>query len=204
MGRLLHLYASLIINNKKWFIPILIVFFVGLTAGFFLSINNKAETGKILAGYAKSIDFNIKDGFALSWFIFERNVNIILFATITGFFLGLPALTIAFINGSLLGVVIGFVSISHSLNPIQLFLLLFPHGIFEYTGSVLGLTFGFKLGVNWLRKSSSGHRKQVFLNDFKDVVKIIPVVIIILFVAALIEGNLTGKLACFLASACPS
>jgi hypothetical protein len=59
------------------------------------------------------------------------------------------------------------------------------------------------LGTRWLGKSSKGKRKAIFVSDLKDLIYITPLVLLILAVAALIEGNITGKLACLLAGACP-
>ncbi len=202
MVKIIRLYQQLIVRNKKWFIPISIIFVIGVVSGYSLAVNNKEETTKILAGYASSIDFKVQDGLALSLYIFERNLGIVVFSLFAGFFFGLIPLAISFINGGLLGVVFGFSEIYKGVNFFQLLMLVLPHGIFEYTGSIIGLAFGLKLGVNWLRKSASGRRKKVFLKDLNEAFLIAPLVVLILAVAALVEGNLTDKIACFVASVC--
>jgi uncharacterized membrane protein SpoIIM required for sporulation len=202
MNKLLGYYRQLLAKNRRWFLAILGIFFLGFVAGFLISFVAPSFTRLILAQYAASIDPNLQPGANLTWYLLSRNVGIVGVSTIGGFVFGLLPVGTSFLNGLLLGALIGFGEIYQVINPVQLALLILPHGIFEYLGSFLALGFGLKLGLNWLSKSSRGKRVKVFVQDLKEVGIILPLIILLLGVAALIEGNLTNSIACFFSGIC--
>ncbi|HSX57887.1 MAG TPA: stage II sporulation protein M [Candidatus Saccharimonadales bacterium] len=195
-------YKKIIFEARFWFLSLGIIFLLGLFVGIIVSVTIPSLSTKILKSYSSSVNFNAEEGLSLSLFIFKKNLGIVTLGSFLGFFFGaLPAL-VANLNGFLLGIVLGFGEIYSKVNPWQLFLLLFPHGIFEYAGTFLGLTFGFRWGLGWVVRKANVSRKAVFVNDLKELLAIFPLVVLLLGIAALIEGNLTGKIACILASAC--
>ena len=202
MNSLFYYYRKLLVKSRDWFMLAFLIFLLGVFWGLVFSLTNSDFSTNILHNYSSSLDKNVKEGFDLSRYVFERNFGIVLFSIITGFFFGLVPTVVAFFNGLLLGILLGFRNIYSVLNPLQLFFLLFPHGIFEYLGTFLGLAAALKLGLNWTLAHSRGRRGKVFREDLLGALALLPLVLILLVVAAYIEGNWTAKIACLFSSIC--
>ena len=202
MNNLLAFYRGLIAQNRRWFWAVVIVFLIGFVSGVCISLVAPSVTQTIIDEYASSLDPSVKPGLPLSLYVFERNAIIVLITTVGGFLFGLLPVVVGFMNGLVLGALVGFPQIYQALNPVQLFFLIAPHGIFEYAGSLLALSFGLKLGLNWLFGAARGKRKMVFFTDLKETLAIIPLTLALLLAAAFVEGTLTTNIACFVAGAC--
>lgn len=194
-------YKNLIYQNRRWVFFIIAIFLVGTLAGILISNTAPFITSSVIGQYSSSLNLSLKD-FNLSLFIFQRNVSIVGTATLLGVFLGVVPVFIAFLNGILLGLIVGFPALYKAVNPVQLFFLLFPHGIFEYTATFLALAFGLRLGVNWLLPGSFGRRLKTLRVNIVQTFYILVLALILLIVAALIEGMLTGRIACFFTGVC--
>ncbi len=195
-------YKKLILDNRGWIYLILGIFVIGVLLGLGTAQGDPETARKIIAQYASSVDKSLKPGWEQTKEIFDRNVFVILIAALTSLVLGLSSAFVALVNGFVLGLFVGFRDIHTKVNPWQLFLLLFPHGIFEYTGVFLSLSFGLRLGLNWLTNDSKGKRLKVLKTNIQETIAILVLVIIILGLAAFIEGFLTLKIACFLSGIC--
>lgn len=200
--KIFNYYKKLIFENRRWLYVILIIFAVGVVLGLFTAQTNPEITKKIIAQYAESIDKSLKPGWEVTKAIFTRNVFVVAVATLTSLILGFSSVFVVFINGTILGLFIGFGEMYSKITPWQLFLLLFPHGIFEYVGIFLGLSFSLRLGLNWLRKASKGKRLIVLKTNIKETAAILILTIIILGLAAIIEGFLTVNIACLFGGLC--
>src|SRR3972149_5755583 len=74
----------------------------------------------------------------------------------------LTSIFVTYINGVVLGVVFGYIPARGFANPLQIFLLIVPHGIFEYLGTFLAMSFGLRLGINWILEKKGKSRWEVF------------------------------------------
>lgn len=200
--RIYKYYKDLIVTNRGWIYLTFGIFAVGVVAGLLLAQSGQEEARKIISQYAASVDRTILPGWELTKTIFVRNVSVVLSATITSLVLGLTSAFVVLVNGFILGIFVGFGEIYTRLNPWQLFLLLFPHGIFEYSGFFLGLSFGVRLGLNWLKNENKGKRRRTLGQNIKETAAILILVVVILGLAAFVEGFLTLKIACLLSGAC--
>ncbi len=200
--KLISYYKKLIFENRRWVYIILLIFTIGVCSGLFIAKSDPEATKKIIKTYADSIDKSLTPGFDQAKFIFERNVFVVGVSMITSIFLGFTSIFVTFINGTILGLFVGFGEIYTRITPWQLFLLLFPHGVFEYLGIFLGLSFGLRLGLNWLLKVNKGQRLKVLKRNIKESLAILVLVIFILGLAAFIEGYLTAPIACWFGGLC--
>ena len=160
-------YKKLISDNRHWIYIIIVIFGIGVVLGLFTSQNDPNSTKEIIAKYSNSIDKSLKPGWEQTIFIFERNIIVVLVSLVTSLLFGFTSAFVVFVNGTILGLFIGFGEIYTKITPWQFFLLLFPHGIFEYIGVFLALGFGFRLGLNWLLKTSKGKRLSVLKEKYQ-------------------------------------
>ena len=69
-----------------------------------------------------------------------------------------------------------------------------PHGIFELPALLIAAAFGFRAGWLWLVPSSSGRRWKVLGKSWLEALSILPIIAILLGLAALIEAFVTINL----------
>lgn len=201
LPQVVNYYKNLIYQNRKWIYIILGIFGVGVFCGILVSSTIPSLTKLTLQEYSKILPKNLK-GLNLSLQIFGHNFSTVFLTTISGIFLGIAPTLISFLNGLVLGMLVGFREIYRLVNPMQLVFLLFPHGIFEYAGTFLGLGFSLRLGLNWLLPHFRGKRLQILLQNLRETLSILVLVFGLLAMAALIEGMLTARIACFFTVIC--
>ncbi len=195
-------YKNTILVNKSWVLLTGVIFVCGVTTGLIISIFVPSFAEQALKNYASSIDKNVQPGLDLSSYVFVRNITITTVSSFLGAIFGLVPIFVTYINGMVLGVVFGYLPINALANPFQIFLLIVPHGIFEYLGTFLGMSFGLRLGINWILDKKDKSRREVFVEDLKKLISIYPLVFLLLVVAALVEGTVTIKISCFLGGLC--
>lgn len=200
--KVFNFYKKLIRENKNWLFLTAGIFVCGSFSGLIVSLLLPSFAEDTLRNYSASIDRNVPLGWQLSWYVFQRNLALTTISSFLGVVFGIVPIFVTYINGVVLGVVFGFVPIQGVINPLQLLLLLLPHGVFEYTGTLLGTSFGLRLGINWLLDKKGKSRKEIFVDDLKRLVIAYPLVFILLLVAALIEGLVTINIACFFGGIC--
>ncbi|MBX6394222.1 MAG: stage II sporulation protein M [Alicyclobacillaceae bacterium] len=126
--------------------------------------------------------------------IFLNNVKVALFFLVTGVLAGIPALLGVLGNGALIGFVMAM--LHHQGLPIGAVLLygILPHGVFEIPAFLLAAAFGLKLGWGWWRPKSGNTRKEAFLQGWRDAARAAGIAVLMLAVAAVIEGTVTPYL----------
>ena len=117
-------------------------------------------------------------------FIFFNNLQSCFFGFLFGFFLGIFPIVIAILNGYVLGFV-GKLAVEKG--GISVLWSLLPHGIFELPAIFISLGIGLKFGTFIFQKEIGKSFKDYFFNGLK---VFILVVILLLIIAAIIEGNL--------------
>lgn len=136
------------------------------------------------------------------WVIFENNVIAAFSMVGLGiFFLGLyPALGLI-TNGILLGFLLK-VYANGGVNPLKIFLTgILPHGILELSAIIFASAIGIKLGVltydwivSWFVKERRAGAKARFGEMLRDLPLIIGTIVVMLFLAAIIESTVTPLL----------
>ncbi len=193
--RIISYYKNLIWGNRRWFFVITAVFLVSVLIGVLVSLFATSFSEQIIASYVRSIKPDLKEGWDLTLFIYQRNLTITTLASVFSFFFGIAAIFVTFINGLLLGLIFGYPKIYSLANPLYFVALIVPHGILEYFATFLSLAFGLRLGINWTLITNQGKRKQTFFKNFRELLTILVLVGFILFLAAFIEGFLTRRIA---------
>jgi stage II sporulation protein M len=194
---MINFYKVQISLNRKWLKKVLTWFVVSFAIGlvaFFVYPELFDYILKVFEqkfGESPALDFN------LVLDIFYQNVLVSLIMIVGSLMFGLGAFLTVFVNGFLLGyIVISVMLISGGglIERISLLILgLVPHGLLEFPALVLASSLALRLGINWT-KAPKGDRWRVFKQDAILNIKFLPLIILVLFVAALIEIYITGNL----------
>lgn len=117
-------------------------------------------------------------------FIFTNNLQSSLFALFFGVILGLFSITVAVLNGIVLGYVLNY---SWKLSGLSDFWRILPHGIFELPAVFISIGLGLKLGNFIFFKYQKEELKERLYNS---LISVIYVIVPLLFIASIIEGLL--------------
>lgn len=189
MKRLLTFYKNLLIENRNWLRIVTVLFLLEVLVGALISFENPELMDQILKTFEEKfgadpgLDFN----FVIA--IFTQNLIAAIIALFGGVVLGLTSFLTVTVNGFLLGYVAAFIA-----DPWVIIFGLFPHGIFELPGLLTASALGFKVGLRWLSRGAEGKRFLILKQDFKTAIVSLPMIVVILFLAALIEVYISGNL----------
>lgn len=126
-----------------------------------------------------------------SLILFLHNLTSSLQVIVFGLFLGIPALFSVIANGALVGAAAAGLA-QQGFPPLLFFLSgILPHGMFEIPAFLLSAAFGLKLGYHIVFPIPDKKRLQSLGLIFKEVGEALPLIIVFLAVAALIEVFLT-------------
>jgi uncharacterized membrane protein SpoIIM required for sporulation len=133
------------------------------------------------------------------WGIFVNNAKTILVSGGIGLVtLGLGSIISPLISIGLLGF-IGGILISSGVNPTLPGIgFVLPHGILEFPALIIATSIALRMGSAFIAPPKGFSVGRSFQLGVADYVKIMALVIPMLFVAALIEGNLTIPLGCWI------
>lgn len=126
-----------------------------------------------------------------SIFLFTHNLTVDLITIIGGLIFSIPSVLITIFNGISIGYVFGF-DLRYACVTIL------PHAIFEYLAGALSLAIAFKLTKIEIAIIKNRNFKNTIKEhniDFKDILSIFIIMVILLAVAAIIEGHITGLIA---------
>lgn len=184
------------LDNKRWFEIALKLFVVALVAGgvtFFLRPDILSQIVDVFSGKfgpepARDVNLALQ--------IFYNNAIACSIALIGGLLFGISSFIIVFVNGFIIGFII-LALMAVPGNPLRnleyIVLGLVPHGIFEIPAFLIASSLGMRLGVDYLLKENKGQRKHVFWSDLKRVIYNIPVLAVMLFIAAFVEVFVSGN-----------
>lgn len=183
-------------NNRRYLWLVLIVFVVGIAAGFAEAEPLKAVlTSQLsqLQELAKQAWTRGSPVYTIA-VIFWNNVKAVLMILATGIIAGIPAILGVFGNGALIGFVLA--ALAEQGVPLGSLLVfgILPHGIFEIPAFLLAAAFGVKLGWGWWRPQPGQTRGEAFRRVFGEAARAAGVSVVLLAVAALIEGTVTPYL----------
>ncbi len=126
----------------------------------------------------------------LEWTIFllKNNLRSTILTIALGLFFGILPLYTLLINGLLIGYVLSLTTLS----PLSASAMILPHGVFELTGYILAISCGMKLGIGSIK--SLFHRKvEPLKKNFLKITHLIPLSLILITVAGIVEGLLGSK-----------
>lgn len=188
---------------KHYFIASALVMIVGIYMG---AASSERFDNMILGQLEalKSITDSIKDEpnqqWSIFWLIFWNNASKSLIIIALGAFLGLPPLFFLVVNGLLIGYM--SVLVVEKASWAALIKTIVPHGILELPAVIIACAYGLRLGIlvlKWMVSLPSPSRKGVVYQQFARYFRTLPAVsvalVIVLFVAAVIESTLTFWLA---------
>lgn len=192
---MLKQFINSIVDNQRNIKIATTIFFASLVAGYFFVDINSGFINNLLNQFAGIVEKIQESDNALyiSFFIFINNLKAALLMIILGLFFGVfPILALA-INGMLIGFVLKLIAIN-SGNLLMFFIFgILPHGIFEIPAIIIAAALGMKLGFS-IFSLGRKNRKWSINGILKQALITILGVTLILFIAAIIEGTVTGYL----------
>ena len=168
---------------KKYVLFIGILFLVFILIGFIFPTFFETQLLNLIKELIEKTEG--LNTFELIRFIILNNIQSAFFGLILGVFFGIVSLSVAVINGYVLGFV------SSKTVGVEGFLILWrllPHGIFELPAIIISLALGLKLGMFWFAYKKED-RFNGFLKVLKDSLRIFVFIIIpLLVIGGIIEG----------------
>ncbi|MBC7095445.1 stage II sporulation protein M [Thermococcus sp.] len=169
------------------------LFLIGVFLGFnSLDVPKSENMISVFEFHGKQTGIAVNFGY-----IFTANLKVILILSVVGVltFGGSTAWNLIF-NGIPLGL---FLHSSWHLRHVgelkSFFLLIFPHGIFEIPALILAGAAGFKIPYELLRLVLGKKKEIITEEDAKEFFKLLGISIVLIFIAAIVEGTITMKIA---------
>lgn len=195
---LIHFYKNLLIENREWIRKTSIIFLAACVVGVVVFFYRPELLGQILQVFEKKFGPDPGLNMHLVQDLFVQNLTASVIALVGGVVLGISSFLVAVTNGFILGyIVISLFRVSEqSFGNDLLFIIagLVPHAILELPAFIIAAAFGLKLGTRYLMDSSYGNRLSILRQDLKSALIILPAIAVALFIAALIEVYVSGKL----------
>jgi stage II sporulation protein M len=197
MQNILQFYRNLWAENHRWLRIVTTWFILSAFVGAFVAIIRPDLLQTILASFAERFGEDPSLNFDLALQIFLQNIVASLIALFGGLILGLGSFMVVVVNGFLIGFVVSTLiflgdNIVTSLVVIAGGLL--PHGIIELPAFLVASAIGLRLGIEWLSKSSAENRFAVLKHNFLRSFGYIAAIALALFIAAIIEVFVSGKI----------
>jgi stage II sporulation protein M len=196
MNKLIQYYRDLYIQNKSWLKGLGVLFAISVGIGVLAFIFYPNFIEKVLEGFQDRFGANPKLNVDLVLQIFVQNCLALGIALLGGVLLGLSSLLVVVVNGLIIGYIVSWLAyLTHPDILLTLELILgglVPHGILEIPAFLIASALGLRVGWEWMFDKSAGRRLEVFKKNFKQAFAIVPVIIVVLFIAALIEVYVSG------------
>lgn len=192
-------YASLFHATRGWLALITVLFLASIAAGMLGAAANPARHTELLREATERLQPALEalrtgdNGRAIG-IIFWNNLRITLLILGAGMLvfplvLGIPLIFIG-ANGYLLGAIM----ILSQQAPERLLLSILPHGVFELPAVIIAGAWSLKMGAKWLLPAAAGRRGDTWRETVFEGLWIIPLVTVLLAIAALVEVLITGPL----------
>ena len=204
MKNLLKAYKKLFYESRSWllFAAVLAVVWVG--AGAFTVSTFPGLFPRYLSFLHETFvkllgDIGEKTRLELAILLFGQNFKATVLNLGLGLFLGVvPVMSVA-LNFFALGFLGGTflrpdIFSAHNYSFLTFFLSIAPHGVFELPALIIGSAFGLRLGWRWLLSASTGRRLNVLRDDLQAAIMIVPVLFVLLLIAAFVESYVTRAL----------
>ena len=182
-----------LVKNKRHIniciLIVCIVFLLCIIFGYQLALRDTKSVERILeqvlSGFARIRNMNI---FMIFLFIFLNNAIKGFFVLVLGMFFGIIPLLFIFLNGELIGIVLGISQIK-GLGISRIIVGIIPHGILEIPAIMLSAGYGLWLGYRFYR--FIWHKDDFGIYFSFALRKYFKVILPLLLLAALIEAFVT-------------
>jgi uncharacterized membrane protein SpoIIM required for sporulation len=199
-GKCLEFFTSVYERNKILLTVSLVIFFSYLFLGILVGYFSSDIIENLLKTYTQALHSANIEITTLS--IFMHNLQAALIAYFGGLIGIISALVLifnGFIYGAFLGYLMhgGIVSSYGVFTPGKFLVYTVPHGIFEITGFIIAGAAGFRLTTLAAGVIKSILRKTPITEHywkFKDSLALLVIAIVLIFIAAIIEANVTLSL----------
>lgn len=186
-------------NGRRWIATAVFLFVTGVLLGFWAAVSQpdvfleQVRPAMERIASIGTMVFASPSPLERTWIIYRNNAQAMTIMTIGGLFLGLVPVMAVFGNGALIGVFLGLSGeIAPQANdPWRLFIALAPHGVIELPAVWLAAAWAMKLGLAYLSPAAAGRRWGAFQESVRETVFVLFIVMIMLAIAAAIEGNVT-------------
>ena len=192
-------------SGRRWVLSSASLFVLGVLLGWGSSRSNPdlllAQLQPVLerlSGLGQSV-LGAESAAERTWIIYRNNAQAVSLMMLAALLPVIGWLLAAFGmlgNGFFLGVVVGMGSrlSGRAIDPMQLFIGLAPHGVLELPAVWMGAAWAMRLGLRWLAPSAEGERWEVWQRCAKEAVIVLACVMVLLGIAAFVEGNVTLSL----------
>ena len=202
MSRIFGFYKNLLQNNRTWirragYLAAVSFVIGGLT--FFI----RPELVEEIRNFVEELvgEDELALNFSSVWLLFTNNLRAVLISLFGGVILGLlPLFTIA-VNFFAMGFIFALFAFGTPISGadlppgILLYLIaILPHGIIEIPALLIGAGLGLKFGFFWTRPNPESSAGQNFVLILKEIFTSLPLLVAMLFLAAIIEIFITGAL----------
>lgn len=202
--KLVQYYRSLFADSRRWIYAICGLAIIWILAGVLVSTTYPELLPRFLAQLDRVFE-NALGGTEtaptqeFAGALFVQNFTAAGYALGLGIFLGvLPIIAVVanfFTLGFLLGPSLAPQSFpEYGVGFWSFVTAIAPHGIFELPALLLACAFGFRAGWLWLLPSSAGRRWKVLGKSWLEGLSILPIVALLLGLAALIEAFVTLRI----------
>lgn len=186
-------------RNQEYLWIITCLFAIGVTLGAFV---HSATLDSLMQASLQSLkriqETYVNSGagpLTLVLIILKNNLLVALLICILGTFFAIVPIILIIENGLTIGYVVTHAANSHHISILKVVLYgVMPHGIFEIPAILFAGALGIKLGSTWIRPLRSNTRLQSYVITLKEVLLVGPIVLVLLVVAAVIEGFVTPQL----------
>jgi stage II sporulation protein M len=197
MLELIQSYKKIAWYSKPWLLRALWIFTTGIVLGGITG----SLTPELLTPIFKSLsdEFGSDPGLtpAFAKGIFIQNITVSAFAALGGVIIGILPFLVLLINGFLIGYIVVAIGLFGPSNPAANFtsvlIGIIPHGIIEIPTFIIASALGLQLGVRWITEPR-GEKLAAFKSSLISIAYAAPLILILLFIAAIIEVFVTGRL----------
>lgn len=196
----LNYFSGLYRRNKKLLMVSFSIYFLSVIAGIMLALFLSGPVSSYLTTMVQTDrQFLSEKGFNFLT-IFSHN----LFSLVLTFVGGITAvITVIFIiiNGFVYGAFLGYVASNPviggqassvgSLTPLKFIVYTVPHGIFEISGFIIAGAAGLRLSTIIIDIIRKDEESSYYYNQIKDALALFGIAVVLIFIAAIIETNVT-------------
>ena len=197
LTRIFNYYWDLIVNQRRWFFAIAIIFLFGVISGILIRVitpnflDTFRDIVKDIVGDTLTFDASLMIR------IFVNNITAAFVMMFGGIVLGLIPFFAILFNGFVIGYVVTASLLTASMGTLESVYLTFstiiPHGIFEIPAILFSAALGLRFGIEWMQQNNTNTRGMIFRKNFISALACVPLLVIILFIAAGIEVFISSR-----------
>jgi stage II sporulation protein M len=187
-------------ENRSWIYIAMVIFTTSAVLFYIQTPLAPAELGSTLEHQLEEVAALLEvlltmNPFVSALFIFINNFISMAQMLVLGVIAGISPLFTIGLNGAVIGMLLSVTSMEGVPLLPAIILGILPHGIFELFAFFLCGALGLKFGYHCIASPLPGKtRLQSYRYIWKEVISVLPLVTILLFVAALIEIIITPRL----------